>query len=107
MNKLASIISGTFLLAGVANAGDAIELTAAQMDHVTAGYVFAASYAGGSFGGYGVGVAGASETATQSSAGYYYGPYVSTSGYNVTVSGALYGSIYGDSHSASVLYIGY
>lgn len=110
MNKLASIISGTFLLAGVANAGDTIELTAAQMDDVTAGYisVYAGSYSGGSFAGHGGGVAGASESVTGATASAgYYGPSISTVGHNVTIGSAYYGGIYGSSHSESGISIGF
>ena len=107
MKKLASIISGTFLLvgvAGVAKAGDTIELTAAQMDDVTAGYlsVRASSYAGGDYGGHGLYVVGGSETASRSSARFgYFGPSVSSSAYNSTASHAIFGSTYGSSHAGS------
>jgi len=110
MNKLASIISGTFLLAGVANAGDTIELTAAQMDNVTAGYisVYAGSYAGGSFQGYGEGVGGASESASGTIAYQgYYGNVIATGAHNVTIGSAYYGEIYGSSGAESGISIGY
>lgn len=107
MKKLTSIISGAFLLigvAGVAKAGDTIELSAAQMDGVTAGYysVRSHAYADGYFGGHGAGVAGASQSAAGTIAGAsWFGPFSASGAVNSTIASAYYGSIHGSSYAGA------
>lgn len=113
MKKLTSLISGAFLLvgvAGVAKAGDTIELTAAQMDDVTAGYYSVQSYAnaGGDFGGYGIHVAGASQSAAGTIAKHsYYGSFSASGAINSTIASAAYGSIWGGSGASAGSCVGY
>jgi hypothetical protein len=115
MKKLTSIISGTFLLvsvAGVAKAGDTIELTAAQMDGVTAGFysysVNSSSQATGHFGGYGTGVGGASESAAGTIAiDGWFGPISASGSHNVTIGSAFHGAIYGSSSAGAGSSVGY
>lgn len=113
MKKLTSIISGTFLLvgvAGVAKAGDTIELTAAQMDGVTAGYysVQSYAYADGHFDGYGYGVAGASQSAAGTIAkDSYYGSFSASGAVNSTIASAYHGAIYGSSYAGAGSCVGY
>ena len=114
MKKLALVISGAFLLAGVANAGDTIELTSAQMDNVTAGYygaytvVSATSSAGGGVDVYyGAATVGSTSGSYSSGDSYSYGGYssVSTGAYNTTIA-AIYGSGSAYSGASSSVYIG-
>lgn len=113
MKKLTSLIAGAFLLAGVtgvAKAGDTIELTAAQMDDVTAGYysVQSYAYADGNFDGHGFLVAGATESAAVTiAADRYYGSFSASGAINSTIASAAFGSIYGSSYARAGSCVGY